>query len=131
MPKLRYNIDKRGCWNWNGSLSHNGYGSYWQQGATRRAHRVYYEELKKKIEEGKVLDHLCRNRRCVNPDHLEEVTIAENVRRGKLAKLKEEEVKEIKYLHKNGWKQTQIAFFYSINQCNVSRILNDLRWKGI
>jgi len=46
------------------------------------AHRVYYELIKGKIPIGLMLDHLCRNRRCVNPDHLEPVTIKENVMRG-------------------------------------------------
>jgi hypothetical protein len=78
-------VDKtQDCWNWTGALD-NGYGRF--QGGPRgskvhRAHRLAYELLVGPIPEGLVLDHLCRNRRCVNPDHLEPVTNRINVLRG-------------------------------------------------
>lgn len=56
-------------------------------GKPRRAHRVAYELLVGPIPEGLVLDHLCRVRHCVNPDHLEPVTKRENERRGKCGEL--------------------------------------------
>lgn len=66
------------CWTWHGALNAYGYGRF-QQGM---AHRVSYELSVGAIPEGLVLDHLCRNTVCVNPAHLEPVTIGENVLRG-------------------------------------------------
>lgn len=71
-----------GCWNWSSSLNRNGYGEFWFNGTSVRAHRFSFELLKSKILHGLQLDHLCRNRKCVNPNHLEAVTNHENVIRG-------------------------------------------------
>lgn len=70
------------CWNFTGGLDRDGYGRAFLNGKQGRAHRIVYEALVGPIPKGLVIDHLCRNRRCVNPDHMETVTIAENVRRG-------------------------------------------------
>lgn len=78
---------KDGCWNWTGSLS-NGYGKINSGGSCGhplRAHRVIYELLVGKIPTGMVIDHLCKNRKCVNPVHMEVVTQKENVNRGKIS----------------------------------------------
>lgn len=71
-----------GCLEWTGAISSRGYGRVTIGKKTRQPHRVSYEWTVGKIKDGMILDHLCRNPRCVNPDHLEEVTNAENVRRG-------------------------------------------------
>ncbi len=72
-----------GCWDWLGSLSTNGYGSIWHEGHNVRAHRFAYEYFgRATIPFDKEVDHLCRNHKCVNPDHLELVTRRENVMRG-------------------------------------------------
>lgn len=71
------------CWEWTGTRQTMGYGSFWVLGQGKRlAHRVAYELLVGPIAEGRELDHRCRNRICVNPDHLEPVSHRENVRRG-------------------------------------------------
>jgi hypothetical protein len=77
-PRVVDLIDPSGdCWEWTGSLN-KGYGQW----SARMAHRLVWEVLVGPIPDGLTLDHLCRNSRCVNPDHLEPVTQAENNRRG-------------------------------------------------
>lgn len=77
---LMRRIDKNGadgCWVWTGSITKWGYGAYRPAralGLSDVAHRTVYQVLVGPIPEGLVLDHLCRNKRCVNPDHLEPVT---------------------------------------------------------
>jgi len=69
------------CWLWTGARFSNGYGSFWLLGKSVGAHRVAYELWRGPIPEGLHLDHLCRVRHCVNPDHLEPVTVRENLSR--------------------------------------------------
>lgn len=81
LDRLVKNIEPAGdCWHWTSHIAENGYGK------TGRgwAHRLVYEELVGPIPEGLDLDHLCRVRRCVNPDHLEPVTRSVNLSRSPL-----------------------------------------------
>ena len=71
--KINPNQDT-GCWLWTGSGDSNGYGQIRVAGRTIQAHRFTYSELVGTIPAGMVIDHLCHNRRCVNPEHLEVVT---------------------------------------------------------
>ena len=71
------------CWRWrSGAARSDGYGQFWDGRTMRPAHRFAYEAIVGPVPEGMVLDHLCRVRDCVNPDHLEVVTQGENQRRG-------------------------------------------------
>lgn len=70
------------CWFWKASLRRAGDGQFKYNGKMIAAHRLSYELLVGVIPKGLELDHLCRNRSCVNPYHLEPVTHLENMRRG-------------------------------------------------
>lgn len=81
-------VDESGCWRWTGARAH-GYGRFWAgrrsaagHPSAEMAHRFAYELLVGQIPDGLEIDHLCRNRACVNPAHLEPVTRLINQRRG-------------------------------------------------
>jgi hypothetical protein len=71
------------CWLWTASCAGGtGYGQIYADGRPQLAHRFAYELLVGPIPDGLVIDHLCRNRACVNPAHMEPVTQRENILRG-------------------------------------------------
>lgn len=69
------------CWVWTSARQGKGYGCVFYDGRSQAAHRVSYTVFVGKIPDGMQLDHLCMNKLCVNPSHLEPVTNAENQRR--------------------------------------------------
>jgi hypothetical protein len=75
------------CWNWTASANERGYGLFRFNGKTSKAHRVSYELTYGDIDAMLVIDHLCKNTLCVNPDHLDLVSQGENVRRGLAGKV--------------------------------------------
>lgn len=70
------------CWVWTGNRHEAGYGRIMIDRVLWRAHRAVYEATVGPIPDGLHIDHLCRNRACVNPDHLEPVTEQVNILRG-------------------------------------------------
>ncbi len=89
MTTLEQRLDERveiimpaDCWIWTGALTSAGYGSLSFKGKTTLAHRLSYVRHRGAIPPGLVLDHLCRVPACINPDHLEPVTMQVNSARG-------------------------------------------------
>lgn len=84
-PETRFwpMVDTTGdCWEWQGTKDVGGYARFQLRGERHLVHRYAYELLVGPIPDGLHIDHLCRNRICVNPAHLEPVTLVENVMRG-------------------------------------------------
>jgi hypothetical protein len=79
----KVNKRKNGCWEWAGAINKYGYGSFrGHNSKDTKSHIFSYELHKGEISTGLQLDHLCRNRSCCNPEHLEAVTVQENQNRG-------------------------------------------------
>lgn len=105
------------CWVWTGSKTDQNYGLIWLNGRHTRAHRVSYVLYCGVLNEGMVIDHLCKNTLCVNPDHLEQVLQSENVKRGNAGKSNNAQRKkthcpkghEYSRITKNGYRQCGIC----------------------
>lgn len=78
----KFKIADSGCWEWVGVRHKFGYGQLWDGRRLGCAHRIAYELFVGPIPAGLQIDHLCRNRCCINPAHLEAVTPMENFKRG-------------------------------------------------
>lgn len=122
----RYRVEDCGyktpCWIWLLKTVRGGYAMTWDQGRHVYAHRFYYEQQVGPIPEGLTLDHLCRVRNCVNPEHLEPCTHAENIRRRPSNKLTAEQVREIYAQTQQGLRGMDIARDYGVTPTVVSRI---------
>ena len=70
------------CWLWTGCTNNDGYGSIRIGGKNVRAHRVSYYLFKGRIKKGLEIDHICRVRNCINPNHLRQITTKENILAG-------------------------------------------------
>ena len=132
-PDPGYTVDQAtGCWLYNGHVRANGYaGMLTGPAGKEAAHRVHYRRVKGPIPKGLTLDHLCRVRRCVNPDHLEPVTVAVNNRRGLATRLTEEQVSEIKRRVTNvRGSHTALAREFGVSRPAISLIAEGKRWSA-
>lgn len=124
-PTPDYEVDGiTGCWNWLKWVNPGGYGKIRVGARTWRAHRLYYERARGPIPEGLVLDHLCQNKRCINPDHLEAVTETENRRRRSHVTL--DQVREVRRL---GLGSAEAGRRLGITQSSGSSIVRGATWK--
>lgn len=138
-----------GCWNWTGGISDDGYGNFWMNNKTVRAHRYSFVRWNKygltfDDIEGGVVCHDCDNPLCINPDHLWIGTCDDNSKDMKLknraatgekhgcAKLTVEDVLEIRNRYsRRGITQIQLSNEYGISNATISDIINRNIWKHI
>jgi len=125
--RASYVVEANGCWRWTRGLTGSGYGHVSIQSIYYQAHLLTYILRVGPIPTGLEPDHLCRNRWCVNPDHLEFVTHAVNVQRGIRSVLSPEQVAEIKRRGKRAGVRA-MAREYGVNHATISRIVNGLIW---
>ncbi len=123
-----YIVDENGCWIWQRHTVPSGYGRIKRDGRVQLAHRVFYAERYGPIPRGLQLDHLCRVRACVNPEHLEPVTCAENVRRGLSTRLTEGEVREIR---RSSAPSAELALRFGLTRGTVNNIRSGIGWEDI
>lgn len=119
--------DSGGCWIFTGSLNAAGYGQIGVGGRgqalrTRGCHRVMYEEVLGAVPAGLTLDHLCRNRACCNPWHLEPVTSGENVLRGESVPARNARKTHCKWGHEFTPENTYTGYIgRSCRRCHADR----------
>ena len=128
--KHLYRVDPiTGCWLWLGHIRKNGYPSSLKlNGKMESAHRYYYIISKGQIPLGMQIDHLCGNRACINPEHLESVTPAENSRRSRSTRLSKQQVLEIRKELTSGKLHKEIARQFSTTRRNISSIATNKSW---
>jgi len=137
-----------GCWLWTARLSPQGYGQsgYYLNGRYRgvRAHRLAYEVWAGEIPPGMFVRHKCDNKGCINPEHLELGTHADNMadlaargrRKGMLAgenngraKLTQHQADQIRKLYASGrFSQEELGEMYGVSQYAVSAIVRNIRY---
>jgi hypothetical protein len=116
------------CWVWRLRREDDGYGRAKVDGRSIPAYRAVYEEHCGPIPDGLHLDHLCRNPGCVNPEHLEPVTPAENARRGVRTKLNPERVREIRAAREP---RRALAERFGITEAAIKAVRERRTWKDI
>lgn len=129
--KPRYTVDgKTGCWIWQWNKC-KGYGYAWdpKRRTMNYVHIMLYESVFGPVPRDRELDHKCRRTDCVNPAHLEPVTHAENIRRGRNAKLTSDEARQIRELRKAGVALRAIARRFGVSIPAVCHVMSGRCWR--
>lgn len=122
--------EKTGCWVWPGAASTGGYAHLRINGGVEYVHRWSFRQHKGEIPDGYEIDHLCRNRLCMNPEHLEAVPPVTNVRRSSNTKLTPEQVLEIRELSKS-LSAREIAAQFGVHRITVHDIIHGRTWQDV
>lgn len=121
-----------GCWIWQRSKTPEGYPKLMRVDGIRYApHRYYYQQKYGPIPDGYALDHLCKTRLCVNPDHLQPVTQTENTRRSSIAKLTTQDAANIKGMFAQGYSKRRLARMFSVTPSTIADLVNGVTWKDV
>lgn len=138
-----WTVTDSGCWEWNGNRFSNGYGQLYVAGRKHLTHRLAYETWVGPIPEGLLIRHKCDNKPCINPDHLETGTDADNKRdmiergldgvvgeKNKNAVLTEDDVRNIRSLVAKGGRGAgaKAARQYGVSQATISWVVSGKRW---
>lgn len=133
--KLRWVEEDRGhetpCWIWQLAQLSNGYGVEGTAEGNTLAHRRAYLNAYGPIPEGLEIDHLCRVRLCVRPEHLEAVTHQTNLRRGAGTKLTADDVREIRSLHRPAYEDLMARYGVSWYTIRDLRTKQRTSWKEV
>ena len=117
------------CWVWQWGRSTTGYGILTFEGKSKKAHRHYYEKDKNiKLDPEEKIDHLCREPLCVNPDHMETVSDAVNIQRGKAAKLNPDSVR---YIRESTKSYQELADEFGLAKITIRECVKRITWKNI
>lgn len=117
------------CHIWQRGKTDAGYGKRKISGKTYLVHRLRYIERFGEPDEGMHLDHLCRQKDCTNPEHLEPVSPAVNKQRGEGVKITMEDARTIRWLSAEGLRNKYIAAIYGLHPRYVSLVVSGRRWK--
>lgn len=123
--KTKIIIDNNGCWNFTGCLNKKEYGRFFLYNKVRLSHTASYILFKGEIIKGNTIDHLCRNRKCVNPDHLESVKHKINLLRGNSITTLQSKQTHCKNGHLFNEKNTIIQHEGKGRRCRIC----DLKWR--
>jgi hypothetical protein len=128
-PLCGYIVDESsGCWNWALHLTKDGYGRTRVNSKNKLAHVREWELKNGAVPDGFQIDHLCKNKACVNPDHLEVVTSAVNCQRRPKTKASAEIVLAIKASTESG---AALGRKYNISRSQINKIRRSESWRNI
>jgi hypothetical protein len=129
--KMFWVDSETGCWNWTGFITKKGYsGNVRWRGKNIPAYSAFYREFVDAFPvEGYEMDHLCKNRNCVNPKHLESVSHKTNCRRGSATKLSLSDAEKIRSLLKKGNKRTEVALMFGVSKSLIDKVDQGVSWK--
>lgn len=133
VPPARVVVEDRGhatpCWIWTGAKTSAGYGAKRVDGRVRLTHLIGYEEAHGPIPAGCEVDHLCKQTLCRRGSHLEAVSHAENIRRGRSSKITMAIAREIRRLRGGGAKPKELAAQFGIDSTTVIHICAGRAWR--